>query len=227
MYFRLEGWRDVTVAPDLSLERTLYPSTSSPPGCRQSLPTWQCDSWILRKLTVWLLWAGPHGVCHSWAGASFKTRSSGLSWPLFLPLAVRTLSSGKGCFPWVWKWEGLAQRSSLGGPQRHRPREPRGQQSPRTWVVCGLGQRDSLPEAALRGSSPPSGLLLTPPLPPPRGSPHGRAPQPPAGLLLLPSPLAGPSHCGTSSAVVPLPSAAVEPANQAPFPLAFSTCFWF
>ena len=137
-----------------------------------------------------------------------KTRSSGLCWPLLLPLAVRTLRSGRKALPLGLDWEGLAQRSSLGGPQSHRPREPRG------WgcaepIVPGasldLDRVDWLPEACgappypvpLGGAPTPSRAPPLPsagilplqgspnpcgappfPLPPWRGSSHGGAPPP-------------------------------------------------
>lgn len=139
-----------------------------------------------------------------------KTRSSGLSWPLFLPLAVRTLSSGRRVLPLGLEWEGLAQRSSLGGLQRHHPREPRG------WgcaeplgpgLSVDLDRVDSLPEAC--GAPPhPSGLLLTPPPPPSTGLPPWQGSlNPQRGSSFSPPPLAGllSQRNSSSSAVVLFP----------------------
>lgn len=165
-----------------------------------------------------------------------KTRSSGLSWPLFLPLAVRTLLAGRQVLSLGLDWEGLAQRGSLGGPQRHRPHEPRGWGCAEPVVPGASLDLDRVD--CLR----PAGLLPTPwgsslPHPPWRGSysqqgsssplwrdpPPAGLPQPRWGSSFSPSPLVGllPLSSG------PPPSAAAGPANQAPSPLALSTCFWF
>lgn len=116
----------------------------------------------------------------------------------------------KRVLPLGLEWEGLAQRSSLGGPQRHRPREPRG------WgcaeplgpgLSVDLDRVDSLPEAC--GAPPhPSGLLLTPPPPPSTGLPPWQGSlNPQRGSSFSPPPLAGllSRRNSSSSAVVLFP----------------------
>ena len=159
----------------------------SPPGSvtRESSRSWCCDycepaarrlPFLIRK--------------------ELKTQLSGLSWPLFLPLAVRTLRSGRRVLPLGLEWEGLARRGNLGGPQSHRPREPRGWGCARSrWDLGGLWTWTERTDC-LR----PAGLLPTP-----RGSSLRRPSS--AGLLpltglLLPSPQGSPPWRGSS---FPLP----------------------
>ena len=208
MYFRLEGagWCDCC---------------SQPVPWEDPIPQHVLTSWtwtVPPHLAVWLVNPPEAGGVitvsrPAWrlpfvSRKELKTRSSGLCWPLLLPLAVRTLRSGRKALPLGLDWEGLAQRSSLGGPQSHRPREPRG------WgcaepIVPGasldLDRVDWLPEACgappypvpLGGAPTPSRAPPLPsagilplqgspnpcgappfPLPPWRGSSHGGAPPP-------------------------------------------------
>ena len=205
----------------------------SPPGSvtRESSRSWCCDycepaarrlPFLIRK--------------------ELKTQSSGLSWPLFLPLAVRTLRSGRRVLPLGLEWEGLARRGNLGGPQSQPPSswaqrlgvraEPVGP----GWSV-DLDRAHWLPEAC--GAPPhPAGLLLTPPLlggaPPPNRAPPPLSaglsplarlllPPPPSAELLLWGGVGGSSRLGSC----PPSSSAAGPANQVLSPLALSTCFWF
>lgn len=124
MYFPGLEWGlvDVTVAPDLSLERTLYPSTSSLPGRGQSSPPGNVTPEILGSW--WCAYCeSSHGACHSWAGKSSNTSSVCLDLCFCLG-RENTEFWKKGMLLGLMRV--LAQRSSLGGLQRHHPREPRG-----------------------------------------------------------------------------------------------------
>ena len=237
MYFRLEGtgWCDCC---------------SRPVPWEDPIPQHVLTSWtwtVPPHLAVWLVNPPEAGGVitvsrPAWrlpfvSRKELKTRSSGLSWPLFLPLAVRTLRSGRKVLSLGLDWEGLAQRGSLGGPQSHRPREPRG------WgcaepVVPGASldldrvdclrpagllptpRGSSLPHAPWRGSYSQQGSS-SPPLKgssPPQGSPN------PGGAPPFPLP---PWWGSSPSAVVLLPLLLRDLRTRLHLPLLSALAFGF